>query len=200
MLSSVFRRRNRNVPSPFPAQQQLGLGGDALQHGHVVLTGGVGGLGPLAGEFPVARQDDQPLEIQGNVIFGKRLQGRIVAHAVLVALPGVLKLAFQLDPLAAHIDQGSRITMSSYLNLRFQGLDSLVMGDGFGDMALAGQRRHGVHKDVAAKDDLFSRQMHHHVGFGMSHTQIKHANFTLSLIQAKTVAEADVLRDVAAAP
>jgi len=63
-----------------------------------------------------------------------------------------------------------------------------------------GSGGHSVHKDIATKDDLFSRQMHHYVGFGMSHAQFEHANFTLPLIEAKTAAEAYILEGVAAAP
>src|SRR5512136_524190 len=59
-LYSSFRSIiNYNIAS-FSSQQQLGPGGDALQQGHVVLTGGVGALGPLASQFAVAGQDDQP--------------------------------------------------------------------------------------------------------------------------------------------
>ena len=85
--------------------------------------------------------------------------------------------------------KGSGITMSSHVDLGFQGLDGLVVGDGLGDMALAGQRRHAVQEDIATKDDLLSRQMHHHVGFGMSHAQFEHVDFTLPLIEGKTAAE-----------
>ena len=47
--------------------------GCAQQEGQVVLNGGIGALWQFACEFAVAGQDDQPMEIQGNAIFGKGL-------------------------------------------------------------------------------------------------------------------------------
>jgi hypothetical protein len=52
-------------------------------------------------------------------------------------------------------------------------------------MALTGQRRHRVHEDITAKDDPLSGQMHHDVGFGMSHAQIEYADLSLPLIKKR---------------
>jgi len=45
---------------------------------------------PIAGEFPVAGQDDRPPEIQRNANSGKHLQGFIATHTPLETLPGLL--------------------------------------------------------------------------------------------------------------
>lgn len=72
-------------------------------------------FGPLAREFPVAGQDDEPLEIQGHPLARQGPQGLVVAQALVETLPSELKLVFELGPLGATVD-GPRSAIRDLVN------------------------------------------------------------------------------------